>query len=113
MMTFPIYGKIKHVPNHQPDIDIRPSIKLMVQLRNSTAKSGSNGHCCRARFPCFVPSDMDLCLCVHVLKHHLVALNLCVSQNWFEELILKEHQALLMLFDKPSHSDVFNHHFVG
>jgi hypothetical protein len=20
MMTFPIYGKIKHVPNHQPDI---------------------------------------------------------------------------------------------
>jgi hypothetical protein len=21
MMTFPIYGKIKHVPNHQPDKD--------------------------------------------------------------------------------------------
>jgi len=25
MMTFPIYGKIKHVPNHQPvmDVDVR------------------------------------------------------------------------------------------
>jgi hypothetical protein len=22
MMTFPIYGKIKHVPNHQPETDL-------------------------------------------------------------------------------------------
>ena len=22
MMTFPMYGKIKHVPNHQPDNDV-------------------------------------------------------------------------------------------
>ena len=30
MMHFPIYGKIKMVPNHQPVVDIRNSITLNI-----------------------------------------------------------------------------------